>query len=74
MQTIKSTVEVVKSCGVRSNYFVLACSLGGAETICLQQVYESRTALATEGWPLGVTHPDLITEAAAQMLWASHKE
>ena len=61
----KFTVNVVKNDGVKSIYFVLAMSLGGAESCVLKNVYASKYALAVDGWPVNVKRCDLFSDAAA---------
>jgi hypothetical protein len=59
----KYTVDITKRDGAKSKYFVIALTAGGAESAVLGDVYNSRYALASEGWPEGVNWPDLCTEA-----------
>lgn len=69
---VKCTVQVGKENRMTSTYHVVACSLGGAERICLGRVYGAKTALATEGWVNNETTPDFITNEAAFELWRGY--
>jgi hypothetical protein len=59
------TVEVTKTDGAKSQYFVAALIAGGAEVTALREVYQALYAHAVDGWPIGVTQPDLISNGAA---------
>ena len=61
----KFTVNLVKNDGAKSTYFVLAMSLGGAESAVLKNVYAAKFALAVDGWAKGVKAPDLFSDAVA---------
>lgn len=57
----KYTVDVTKTDGMKSKYFVLALSAGAAEETTLREVYAAKYALAVDGWPEGVQGPDLYS-------------
>ena len=63
----KYSVDVTKKDGMKSTYFVLALSLGGAEMAVLENVYNAEFALATAGWPAGVKSHDLFSRGAASV-------
>lgn len=59
------TVDVTKDDGMKSIYFVLALSAGGAEETVLREVYAAKYALGKPGWPSEVKAPDLFSKGAA---------
>ena len=65
MKAKKFTVDVTKKDGMKSIYFVLALSLGGAENAVLKNVYNANFALASDGWPKSV-----IPLIYVQELWS----
>lgn len=56
-------VDVTKDDGMKSIYFVLATSLGGAEETVLREVYAAKFAIAEENKIEGIK-PDLISKGA----------
>jgi hypothetical protein len=62
----KYTVNITKQDGMKSIYYVVAHSAGGAESMCLNEVYNARYALAEDGWPESVKVPDMYTQAVAR--------
>ena len=64
----KYTVNLTKNDGMKSTYFVLANSKGGAECVTLSEVFNAKWALAENGWHEGVVLPDLFTQSVARDL------
>ena len=64
----KYTVKLTKNDGMKSTYFVLANSAGGAENVTLSEVYNAEYAIAENGWAEGVVLPDLFTQSVARDL------
>lgn len=60
----KFTVDVTKKDAMKSTYYVLALSAGGAENAVFDSVYNAEFALAILGWPVGVKLPDLVSHGA----------